>query len=80
MFTPTTQALASVQAELSALRLRYAHTMPGHHEGPRTASIDGEHRAVAMRLRLAEFEEWRLQQFLPTEAPNDPPQHLPGAA
>jgi len=80
MLTPTTQALASVQAELSALRLRYAHTMPGHHEGPRTASIDGEHRAVAMRLRLAEFEEWRLQQALPTEAPNDPPQHLPGAA
>jgi len=80
MLTPTTQALASVQAELSALRLRYAHTMPGHHEGPRTASIDGEHRAVAMRLRLAEFEEWRLQQCLPTEAPNDPPQHLPGAA
>lgn len=80
MLIATTQRLARVQDELNALRLRYAHTMPGHHEGPRTASIDGEHRAVAMRMRLAEFEEWRLQQFLPTEAPNDPPQHLPGAA
>lgn len=79
MLTSTTQALASVQAELNALRLRYAHTLPGHHEGPRTASIDGEHRAVSMRMRLAEFEEWRLQQFLPTEAPNDPPA-MPGAA
>lgn len=72
MLTATTQGLARVQGELSALRLRYAQTMPGHHEGPRTASTDGEHRAVAMRMRLAEFEEWRLQQFLPTEAPNDP--------
>ena len=80
MLIPTTQALASVQAELGALRLRYAQTMPGHHEGPRTARIDGDHRAVAMRLRLAEFEEWRLQQFLPAEAPNDPQRTLPGAA
>lgn len=79
MLLATTQALASVQAELNALRLRYAHTLPGHHEGPRTERIDSDHRHAAMRMRLAEFEEWRLQQFLPTEAPNDPPA-MPGAA
>lgn len=79
MLLATTQALARVQVELSALRMGYAKTMPGHHDGPRTERIDFEHRHVAMRMRLAEFEEWRLQQFLPTEAPNDPPA-MPGAA
>ena len=30
--------------------------------------------------RQALAQRWALQQFLPTEAANDPPQHLPGAA
>lgn len=37
------------------------------------------HRDLAMWLQRAVHDEWRLQQFLPTEAPNDPPA-MPGAA
>lgn len=77
MLLSTTQALANVQAELSALRFGYFKTMHRHCE-PGKFDV-GVHRSCAMKLRLAEFEEWRLQQFLPTEAANDPPA-LPGAA
>jgi hypothetical protein len=77
MLLAITQDLAHVQAKLSALRLGYFRSMHRHCEPGKFDA--GAHRSCAMKLRLAEFEEWRAQQFLPTEAPNDPPA-MPGAA
>ena len=34
----------------------------------------------AAHMRHALAQRWALQQFLPTEAPNDPQRTLPGAA
>lgn len=78
MLTPTTQALLQVQDILQApfdglhavARKMVAHpslVMP---------NFAAQH-ATHMRQALA--QRWALQQFLPTEAPNDPPA-LPGAA
>jgi len=77
MLLATTQALARTQTELIGLRFAHHVTMHRHCEPGKFNA--GKHAAVAMRMRLAEFEEWRLQQFLPTEAANDLPS-LPGAA
>lgn len=77
MIVTITQDLARVQAKLSALRLGYFRSMRRHCEPGKFDA--GVHSSCAMKLRLAEFEEWRLQHFLPTEAANDPPP-LPSVA
>ena len=38
------------------------------------------HQQRATQLQQALVEQWLLQQFLPTEAANDPQPALPGAA
>lgn len=38
------------------------------------------HQQRATQLQQALMEQWLLQQFLPTEAANDPQPALPGAA
>ena len=78
MLTSTTQALASVQAQL--------HGMAGLYRAEAVMRADpcrfslAEHFNTARKLQIAIVEEWMQQQMLPTEAANDPPQHLPGAA
>lgn len=78
MLTATTQDLWRTQVQLNGLRIGYLETAPRRCK-PGEFNAD-EHRRIAMRMRLTEFEEWRLQQFLPTEAPNDPQPAMPGAA
>lgn len=74
MLLATTQALNALQQRLHGLHaatLSHLRTPDGF-----SAELKAE---VRMQLRRAEFEAWRYQQFLPTEAPNDPPA-MPGAA
>lgn len=77
MLIATTQALHAVQQRLHGLRGLHSIRMST------LRTPDGFSRELkaelAMRLQRDAFEEWRYQQFLPTEAPNDP-QPLPGAA
>jgi hypothetical protein len=78
MLLATTQALHAAQQRLHGMSGLYRaeaalRANPGHY-------TLAEHFNTARHLQIALIEEWRLQQFLPTEAPNDPPQHLPGAA
>lgn len=77
MLLTTTQALHAVQQRLHgpgglyAMQMCTRRTPDGF-----SAELKAE---VAMRLQRDAFEEWRAQQFLPTEAANDP-EPLPGAA
>lgn len=77
MLLPTTQALHAVQQRLHGLRGLHSIRMSTLRT-PDGFSAELK-RDMAMQLRRAEFEAWRYQQFLPTEAANDP-QPLPGAA
>ena len=78
MILAATQALAELQPILLALdglhgtaRKMRAHP---HLVMPNFAA---QH---ARQMRQALAQRWALQQFLPTEAPNDPQRTLPGAA
>ena len=73
--TSTAQAICVVQQRLQGLHVA---TM-NHRRTPDGFSRELK-RDVAMHRRRAIAEEWCLQQFLPTEAPNDPPVMQPGAA
>ena len=78
MLTLITQALASVQAQLHGMAGLYREEA-AHRANPGRYTLS-EHFNTARKLQIAIVEEWMQQQMLPTEAPNDPPQHLPGAA
>lgn len=68
MIVATTQDLHAVQHRLHGLHaatLSHLRTPDGF-----SAELKAE---VRMQLRRAEFEAWRYQQFLPSEAANDPP-------
>lgn len=78
MLTSTTQRLARVQAELYGMAGLYRDEA-AHRADPGSYTLS-EHFNTARKLQIAIVEEWMQQQMLPTEAPNDPPQHLPGAA
>ena len=77
MLTSTTQALHAAQQRLHGMSGLYRAEAALRAE-PACYSL-AEHFSTARHLQIALIEEWRLQQFLPTEASNDPPA-LPGAA
>ena len=77
MLIATTQRLARVQAQLYGMAGLYRDEA-AHRADPGSYTLS-EHFNTARKLQIAIVEEWRLQQFLPTEAPNDPPA-MPGAA
>ena len=77
MLLPTTQHLARVQAQLHGMAGLYRDEAV-HRATPARYTLS-EHFNTARKLRIAVVEEWMQQQFLPTEAPNDPPA-MPGAA
>lgn len=76
--TTTAQALADVQRALYSPRTGLHAAAMSRRRTPDGFSRD-LHRDLAMWLQRAAHDEWRLQQFLPTEAANDT-QPLPGAA
>lgn len=77
MLTPITRAMCDLQA------LLYAPNGLHHDSRSLRRTPDGFSRELHQRhahnLRAALAQRWALQQFLPTEAPNDPPA-MPGAA
>lgn len=73
----TTQRLARVQAQLHGMAGLYRDEV-AHRAEPGRYTL-AEHFNTARKLQIGIVEEWMQQQFLPTEAPNDP-QDLPGAA
>lgn len=77
MIVATTQALHAVQQRLHGMAGLYRREAVMRADPFRFSLAD--HFNTARHLQIAVVEEWRLQQFLPTEAPNDPPA-LPGAA
>lgn len=78
MLTSTTQALLQLQPILYALDGLHAMAWKMRaHPNLVMPNFAAQH---ARQMRQALAQRWALQQFLPTEAPNDPPQHLPGAA
>lgn len=77
MLTSTTQALHAVQQRLHGIAGLY-RVEAAMRADPVCYSL-ADHFSAARHLQIALIEEWRLQQFLPTDAPNDP-QPLPGAA
>ena len=78
MLIPITQALCAVQQRLHGLNGLFRAEAALRAE-PGCYSL-AEHFSTVRHLQIALIEEWRLQQFLPAEAPNDPQQTLPGAA
>lgn len=77
MLTSTTQALHAAQQRLHSMAGLY-RAEAAHRAAPGRYTL-AEHFSTSRHLQIALVEEWRLQQFLPTEAPNDPPA-MPGAA
>ena len=78
MLTTTTRQLCELQDILYALDGLHATgwKMKAH---PKLVmpNFRAQHTA---HMRQALAQRWALQQFLPTEAPNDPQPVLPGAA
>lgn len=74
-----TQELHAVQCALHSPEVGYYANERARRRTPDGFSRE-LHMRMAMRLQRAVVDEWRLQQFLPTEAPNDPPVMQPGAA
>lgn len=78
MVLSTTQALLQLQPILYALDGLHATAWKMRARPNLVMPNFAAQHARQMRQALA--QRFVLQQFLPTEAPNDPPQHLPGAA
>ena len=78
MLTSTTQALHAAQQRLHSMSGLY-RAEAAHRAAPGRYSL-AEHFNTARKLQIAVVEEWMQQKLLPTEAPNDPQQTLPGAA
>ncbi len=72
-----TQALHAAQQRLHAMNGLYRDEA-AHRADPGRYTL-AEHFSTSRKLQIELVEEWRLQQFLPTEAANDQPS-LPGAA
>ena len=78
MLTSTTQALLQLQPILYALDGLHATAWKMRaHPNLVMPNFAAQH---ARQMRQALAQRFVLQQFLPTEAPNDPQPALPGAA